>query len=214
MKNVFSLDGPLMVFLGKMADMVILNLLFVFCSVPFFTIGSSVTALFYVTLKIRDGNNGGICGKFFRSFKQNFRQATLIWLSLLLLTAVLSLNYRFVCSATEGIIYQIMRIIIYICALLLFMVAFYVFLLQARFHNSILQTLHNALILAIANAPRCIALAIILVLAGFIMLLSEDTFWYGLLFWIVIGFSALARVSCYILCKKIPGLAPDENKPI
>ncbi len=213
MKNVFSLDGPLMVFLGKIADMVILNLLFVFCSVPFITIGSSATALCYVTLKIRDGDNGGICGKFFKSFKQNFRQATLIWLALLLLAAVLSLNYRFVCAA-EGTIYQIVRIIIYICVLLLIMVAFYVFLLQARFHNSIQQTLHNALILAIGNAPRCIAVALILVLAGFIMLLNEDTFWYGLLFWIVIGFSALARVSCYILCKKIPGLAPDENKTI
>ena len=40
--------------LGKLADLMILNILFIVCSIPIFTIGASLTAMYYVTLKMAE----------------------------------------------------------------------------------------------------------------------------------------------------------------
>lgn len=191
--------------------MIILNLLFIFCSIPIITIGASATAMCYVTLKARDGYEGSVCKHFFKSFRQNFLQATLIWLFLLFLMAVLGINYHMI-QTVEGFSYQIMRIVIYISTLVLAMLALYVFFLQSRFHNTVTQTFRNALILAIGNAPRCILVLAIIAAAYVITILTENTFWYGLLIWIVIGFSALTKFSCRILCRNIKGLALNDKK--
>ena len=51
-----------------------LNFLWVIFSLPFFTIGASTTALFYVTGKIiRDENYKSLTGAFWHSFKNNFK---------------------------------------------------------------------------------------------------------------------------------------------
>ena len=211
MKSLFSLDNPIMIFLGKMADMMILNLLFVFCSIPVVTIGAAATAMCYVTLKARDGYEGSVFRHFFKSFKQNFLQATLIWLFLLFCAVILWINYS-LARAGAGGGYQVIRLVIYIAALILGMTAMYVFFLQARFHNTVTQTLRNALMLALGNAPRCLLAAGITVLVCFCMVMTENAFWYGIFVWLVIGFAALTKLSCRILCSKVQGLAPEDEK--
>ena len=60
-----------------------LNLLWLICSLPIVTIGASTTALYYASLKIIRDEEGNLAAKFFRSFRENFRQATVLWLILL-----------------------------------------------------------------------------------------------------------------------------------
>ena len=67
-----SLDSPLMRFLGKMADLMILNLLVIFCSIPIITMGASLTAMHYVALKIVRNEEAYITKDFFKSFKCTF----------------------------------------------------------------------------------------------------------------------------------------------
>ncbi len=50
--KLFNLDSPLMRALGKMADLMWLNILTMVCCIPVFTIGASLTALHYMALKI------------------------------------------------------------------------------------------------------------------------------------------------------------------
>ena len=89
MGKLFSLDNPVMGALGKMADLIWLNILTFICCIPIITIGASMTALNYVTLKIVRDEETYITKAFFKSFKQNFKQATIIWLIMLLVIAVL-----------------------------------------------------------------------------------------------------------------------------
>lgn len=211
MKQFFSFDSPLMNFLGKLADLIILNLLFVLCSFPIITVGASATAMCYVTLKARDGYEGNVCRYFFKSFRQNFLQATLIWVILMILMGILWVDYNLVHDA-QGVGYQIIRIILPVCAIIWAMVLLYVFFLQARLQNTVPQTIRNALALAVSNAPRCILALAILVAVWRIMTLTEGTFSYGVLVWLVVGFSGLTKINCHILCGKIEGLAPDDKE--
>ena len=72
MSRLFNLDSPIMVFLSKMADLLILNLLALICCIPIITIGASMTAMSYVTLKMVRDEECYIAKDFFKSFRQNF----------------------------------------------------------------------------------------------------------------------------------------------
>lgn len=70
--------------MGRAADLMILNIVFIICCLPIVTIGASLTALHYVTLKMVRNEESYIVKSFFKSFKQNFKQATIINLIMLL----------------------------------------------------------------------------------------------------------------------------------
>ena len=55
MSSFFSMDSPVMRFLSRVCDLIILNLLAIVCSIPIVTIGASITAMFSVTLKMVKG---------------------------------------------------------------------------------------------------------------------------------------------------------------
>ena len=213
MKSLFSLDNPVMRFLDKMADLLILNLLFFVCSIPVITVGASATAMCYVTLKMRDEGEGSVFKNFFMAFRQNFVQATLIWIILAALAGFLVADHLLT-RDLDGMGYQVIRILLPLCAILLGMMAVYVFFIQARFQNTIPNTLRNALMLAFINAPRCFLAVAILVAVWRLVIFDVDTFSLGILIFLTIGFSGLTKLNCWLLCRKVEGLAPkpkDEN---
>ena len=93
MGRFFNLDSPVMVALTKMADLIIVNLLAFFCCLPIITVGASMTALHYVVLKIVRDEECYIVKSFFKSFKENFRQATVIWLIEVLLIIIFAADF-------------------------------------------------------------------------------------------------------------------------
>ena len=162
MRDFFSMDGTLFRFLSKVADIMILNLLFILCCLPVVTIGAAVTALSYVTLKMKDQEEGYIWRSFFQSFKQNFGQATVIWLIMLVLGAVLGVDL-WLTGAMQGNLQLLMRVCVGAGILVWLMVFLYVFPLQSRFYNTIGITMKNALLLAIGNFPRTACMILVMI---------------------------------------------------
>ncbi len=76
MDRIFNMDNKFFTFMGKAADLILLNIIFLICCLPVVTIGASVTAMYYVTLKMVRNEESYISRSFFQSFRQNFRQAT------------------------------------------------------------------------------------------------------------------------------------------
>ena len=85
----FNYDNPVWRFIGKFGDLIILNILWLVCSIPVITIGASTTAVYYVTLKLARDDDGYTIRSFFKSFKENFKQSTVIWLILLAVGVIL-----------------------------------------------------------------------------------------------------------------------------
>ncbi len=95
MGGFLSIDGPLYKILMQVYNLLVLNLLWFFFSIPVFTIGASTTALFYVTRKIVNDHDYSTPVKdFWKSFKQNFLQATVIWLTILFIVLLVYYNIR------------------------------------------------------------------------------------------------------------------------
>lgn len=92
MRDFFSRDGMLMKVLGKIFDIGYLSIVFVIFCIPIFTIGASLTALYYTTVKVIRRERGYVFQEFWRSFKLNFGSATIMWMIQLLLTLLLAYN--------------------------------------------------------------------------------------------------------------------------
>ena len=79
----FSYESKFSQLLLKLCNACMLNVLWFVCSLPIVTMGAATTALYYACLKIVRDEDSHVAAQFFRSFRQNFRQATQIWLILL-----------------------------------------------------------------------------------------------------------------------------------
>ena len=95
MDKLFNMDNKFFSFMGRAADLFMLNVVFVICCLPVVTIGASLTALHYVTLKMARNEESYIIRSFFKSFKQNFKQATGMWMLFLVAFFILSVDIWF-----------------------------------------------------------------------------------------------------------------------
>lgn len=94
MNGFFRIDGPLYRIGNIIYYLLISNLLWFIFSIPIVTIGASTTALFYVTGKAIREDDTSIFKNFWKSFRQNFKQSTIIWLIYLVISIILYTNIR------------------------------------------------------------------------------------------------------------------------
>ena len=85
MGSLFNLDNPIWRFMGKLVDVFILTLLWAVCCIPIITIGPASTAVYYVTLKLVRDEESYTVRSFFKSFKENFKQGSVIGIIMTLL---------------------------------------------------------------------------------------------------------------------------------
>ncbi len=130
-----------------------LNLLWMICSLPIITIGASTTALYYACLKIVRDEDFDAGRMFFHSFKQNFKQATVIWL--IMLTAGIFLggdgyilyHLRSNSTGAMAVLWTLLLAIIIAAAVIYVIVLLYVFPLLASVENTTGAMLKNAFLI-------------------------------------------------------------------
>lgn len=159
---MFKLDSPLMNFLNKVADIMILNVLFLVFSIPVFTIGASFSAAYYMGFKMVKNEETYIVKGFWKAFKENFKQGTAIWLILLVVFGVLAADYRII--VYSGIEFaQWIRIAMMTVTVVVLMGVVFMFPLQARFINPVKNTIKNAFLMALSHLPTAFLLVAIYV---------------------------------------------------
>ena len=173
--KIFNLDSPVMVFLTKMANLMILNLLTILCCIPIITGGAAITALYYVTLKMARGEDPYIVKSYFKSFAQNFKQATVIWIGVLLVAVALFMDWKILeMYELTGILGKILYGILIAVIIIVMVTAIYVFPVLSRFENTIRVTVKNARLMSILNIPRSVLMVLIHLLPVGMILVSDS----------------------------------------
>lgn len=205
MGAIFNLDNPVWNFMSKVADLILLNILAIICSLPIVTIGASWTAMYFVTIRMVRKEESYIIKDFFRSFKENFKQATIIWLLALVAIAIFAgdvLIYRMIPEQVP----QVLMIAVLILAYLVLGTIIYVFPLLSRFHNTVKGTIKNAFLVSIVNVPYTFVFAILLVipfLIGFFVIETAP-------FIIMVGFSMPAYIASIFWVRIFRKFEPKE----
>ena len=159
--KLFNLDSPVMVFLSKVANLMILNVLTIICCIPIFTAGAAITALYYVTIKMARGDDPYIIKGYFKSFKENFKQATIIWLIMLVILAIIAVDWRVTLVMMTGNSAKIMKTVLFIVSFLLLLTGLYIFPVLSRFDNTVKNTFRNAFLISFMNLPKSVLIVII-----------------------------------------------------
>lgn len=202
MGNLFNLDNPIWRFMGKLVDVFILTILWFVCCIPIVTIGPACTAVYYVTLKLVRDEEGYTVRSFFKSFKENLKQASVIGIIMnLLLFFFIYDIYLYFAMGT-----QVMTIlgIVFLGIFLLYLIALiYVYPLQARFYNKIRFTLRNALLIGVKHLFRSLAM---LIIAAIVIV--------GCLFFpplIMLSYGLIAFLQSYFLVTIFDKYTPKEE---
>lgn len=183
--------------LNKIADLLILNLVtFLFC-IPIFTIGASMTAMHYVLLKMVRGKDSYIIKDYWKSFKQNFKQATAIWMVLFLIGMTLLVDFKLFASEQspfpKPVIWMVFAAaIIWLCVFL------YVFPVLARFVNTVKGTFKNSLFMSILGLPRTVGMVLATALPTFIFIFAPETAWRFLPLFLCFGITVPGFICAWL----------------
>lgn len=161
--RIFNVDNPVFRAINTIGRIFLLDMLWVICSLPIFTIGASTTALIYACMKLKD-DEGYATSNFFKSFKENFKQSTIIFLLYLVVGVVLAADFILgnqVDNRSFGLALQIGAGVI---AIPYFLSLLYVFGVQSRFVNTVKDTIRYAFFMSLRNMKSTIQMAILMVL--------------------------------------------------
>lgn len=201
-----NINSPIFQFLGMLYDFVLLNILFILSCLPLFTIGTSITALYYVTMQEARMEQGYIFKSYIKSWKQNFVQSTLIWGVLFTIGSILLFNLIF-WNNPKNLVGTIIFALMIIGSIIYVICFIYVFPLLARFKNTIKQTLQNAFLISLQNLKTTILLLLMNSLFIFLCVILP----WSKIFMVLLGFSFFAYCNSFLLIRVFKQYEPEEE---
>ena len=157
------------------------------------TIGPSVTAMHYITLKIARDEEIYVLRDYFKAFKENFKQSVIAWMVFLVITAVFFVDYLILkdmgLENTKVFLMIIGAIYLLVCFTMM-----YVFPLMARFENSLKQTVKNAFFMSILHIFKTVIMAVIYAIPFVLLPLHYNV----LMVFLLVGLSGPAYFNSFI----------------
>lgn len=154
MSGCFNPENRFWMFIEKVMDVALISLLWLVCSLPLVTIGAATTAVFQFTLhQVRD-EEGYVWKSFFRAFKQNFRQATVLWLGGLAAGIFLVADiYACFRVPVPGSMRLLFLAVLGGVSLIYLLTMIYVFPLLACFPVTVRGAVRDGFVMAVGNLP-------------------------------------------------------------
>lgn len=202
MSEIFTTDNMVIRILNRIGDILILHFLWLLCSLPIVTIGASTTALYYTAMKAVKYEDGYVARRFFKSFKENFKQSTIIWLIMLFAGFLCGwyLSYSIETHKSMLTMFSTILTCVYVFILI------YVFPLQSKFDNKITVTIRNAFLLSVKNFPWTLLMIVALGLIGLF------SYFYTIVLFIVVicGAGVYGYLTAFIFNRVFLPYLPDE----
>lgn len=192
-------DSKTMIFFGKLVDLVRINILWMLCCLPVFTIGASTTAMLSCLYAYKAGES---CGSkvFFSSFRRFFGNATLLWLLIAFFGTMLVLDYTILAylefpgrMAAIGVVFFFGFALIFVSGL--------IFPLLCQFPGRIKELVINAILLSLAHLPKMLLVTAMNLLPVLLFLLLPQAFLLSGFFWLLCGFSLMGLYDITVIEK-------------
>lgn len=208
MKSLFALDGPIFAFFQKIADLFILNVAFILCCLPVFTIGPATSALYSVTMEMIRKENPRLFKHYIEQFKRYFRQSFIVELIFLLIGIFLVFDY--VVFEAMGGMFVIFKYLILLTGLYCLFALMYVFCVIPVFDNKVKNALRNAFVLPFVHLPWTLFIFVVQALILYASFNDINMFFkYFIILWLSIGFAATAYVCSFLFYRAFMKYFPE-----
>lgn len=208
--NIFSMDSAFYRFISRLGDLMVLNVLFLIGCAGIITIGPSLTAMYTVLLKLVRNESGYIAREYWRAFRDNFRQAAVLWGISMLLGVLLYFDI-IMSDLAGGAAAGGLKIVFLFFGMIYVSVLSYLFAVQSRFENTIWNTVKNSFWMAVGYLPFTISVLVLELLPLFMILVRPQMFWYLLPVMLTVGFAAVGYVCAHIFNHIFKNYMPSEE---
>ena len=206
---MFAVDSPLMRFLNRFADLMILNLLFLVTSLPIVLLGASLTALSGTAMRIARGESESVTGDYLRALRRDMRQGTVLGLVVGGLGLVLAAWWVVIGGLAVP---ALVRLLLYaICGVLAFrltVVALFAFPYLATFDDGLRTVLRNARLMSVRHPFASLTLLAVTGLPVVVTVFYPKVAVFGLL-WFLFGFAGVAFLAGIVLVGVFATYAPE-----
>lgn len=207
MGNLFNMDNAFFRFMGKLFDVVALNLVFIIVCIPIVTIGPAISALYYASVKSIRRDRSYPIKEFFKAFKRDFKQSFIVGLILVLAAVIIYVDIRFVVDYIKND-FTAMRYVYLVIGLVISFISVYIFPLISRFSLKISGLFRLSFYLAIRHLLTTIV-SIILLFGGFVLVYISAGL--ALLFVPVLANLLISIMMEKVLIKCMDMVQTDEN---
>lgn len=171
MRNLLNPENRVMVFITRVAFSGYLSILWLICCIPIVTVGAATTALFTVTLKMVKNEEGAVTRQFFKAFKSNFKQSTIVWLILLALGIMLAVDgYALYHLRFENKFWTVLTAIYFVVLVAYAIVTMYIYPLMAYFENTIPAMFRNSIMIGMRFLLCTVLMAVIYFVMAYIVI--------------------------------------------
>ena len=211
--KIFNMDSPLMRFLEKIANLMILNWLMLICCIPIITIGPAITAAYCVALKMVRNEEGGIFHDFMHSFRLNMKQGIVIGLIVIGVgvALVFEIYWMYQISQFGGTFDKLIYYVLLFLAAVFLMTINYVWALLARFNNTTRQIFKTARALAVRHIIATIVMGVIAAIPVVMMMYSVASLTLAGLFYLWLGIPAIAYLQGIFMMRIFDQYMPKED---
>lgn len=201
MKLILNPNNKFFTMMTKVADLIILNLLFLLCSLPIFTIGAALSSMYSVTMKLAKGEEPSILKEFFKAMTINFKSSTIIWVINLLVFMVIYFDLYFVEGILHSSLGDFLRISFLTLSLIFFTMSSYAFPMVAKFYNSTGNYLKNSFLMALKHLPGTFLILIINLIPLAAFLIGSFVLGFSIYLYLLLGFSFSAYINSFTFNK-------------
>ncbi|MCI9125099.1 MAG: DUF624 domain-containing protein [Eubacterium sp.] len=213
--NLMNEDNIVSICLNTIGDIVVLNLLFVICSLPIVTIGPSLCALYHCMLRITKGTNNGVMKTFFRALRENFVQSLLVWIGVLAAGAVVFVNIRFLLYMPKSAFSTVLLYLSYAVAVLGVILFLYVFPVMAALAGTIKDHLRNSVLFAFMHFPSTMLIALISLLPMYMTYQDLELLPLYTFCWASFGFGLTSYINSMLFYRMFrPYLKQDTEQAV
>lgn len=194
MKQLFDLNSPVMCFLSRITDLMLLSLLIILFSIPVVTLSPSIIAASKVVQDFIYGEDSHIVKTFLTHFIKNLKQG--IFCSLITYIGIVIYLFDIFWLVSNQAFPSILLITVLVIASILFLgILIRLHLLMARYHNSFRQHLYNAFVFTCWHFTRSVLIAAITSIPSILFLIYPHIFVLLLPFWFIL----FPGISLYLL---------------
>lgn len=210
--GIFSYESKFSQIMIFIFDLCVLNMLFILCCIPVFTIGAAQAALYSGIRTLLDKEDDTSPVKaFFKSFRSGFGSITVAWLIFFVIEFILvSIIYGLYHHQVAGSTLPMWCALIAACILMV--IHTQVPLFHARFSCSAMQLIRNSILLLLAYPIRSIIAGALLWLPLFFLLWDIPIFMAATPAWALLYYSIALLVNFTMMKKPFQGLIDHYNQ--
>ena len=191
--------------MGKLREMLIINVLFILTCLPLITIGPALKAMSGIWMQVEAGSGQPVWKLYFREFADHFAVSTVAGV----VTISGLMSFYLVAKQTDS------TVVVSICYAGIFLIAFFMihfFPMIARYDLDVLPLIKNTVVMVISFFPQTLLLLVFTLLPYWILLLFADKFIYLVPVYLCLLFAGIGYMQVKCLLQMYEKIESRKNK--